>query len=206
MKLDRVRSGPGLSPPAIEEGDPCDDGGLAGTRHVPGSLHLTTPTGRRPRRARGRGRRRDHVRAAVSDDQPEVGTGFPAHERHRGRHAEDMPLERKACCPQPSGSGAPSKAGNRRIAKRKQPWPIGERAHSGAFAATVDGCEGSSVSWFRKSRHARNCGRGYHYEGEDDEAPHRASHDFTEQPSKTRCVDRGHRLLMTGEMLAAATE
>jgi hypothetical protein len=191
MKLDRIRGGPALCMPAAEVRDPCHDGALARPRRVPGSFHLKTPTSRCPGGAQGRGRRHDHVRSAVSDDQPEVGTGSVAHDRHCGRHAEDVPLEREAGCPQTAGSGASNQTGNRRIARRKQPWSVGERPDRPAFAATVDGCGSSSTCWLPRGRHARNRGRAYHHEGQDDDAPPQANHDSHRAAFNARSGGRG---------------
>ena len=96
VKLDRVWSHAGLAVVEVEERYPGDPGARAQPdmstryRHFPMKPRLGSTV------AVGSGRLRDHVVAALLQDNVKVRVVFGANEDHRGDHGEDVVLEPQA--------------------------------------------------------------------------------------------------------------
>ena len=95
MQLDRVRRDPGLAVVEVEEGDPGNARSSAEPDVAPRHAHLTAPQRRRLPVAARRGRLRDHVVAALLEDDVQVAVVLGRTSTTRGDDREDVALERK---------------------------------------------------------------------------------------------------------------
>jgi hypothetical protein len=123
VQLDRVRSDPGLAVGEVEEGDPGNARSSTEPHVAPGDAHLLASNWPRVDVAARRGRLRDHVIAALLENDVQF-VAFRLDKHHRSSDGVHVPLEWQARI-RPSRRHRPrDQEVDRRLMRREEPRPV----------------------------------------------------------------------------------